>query len=160
LHESARYLARATPDILAHPEAARALEEALIHAMIMCLTDATSAQMSVGHDRHLKVLGRLEELLAGHPDRPFYLGEVCAATGVSERMLRVCCQEHLGMGPKRYLWLRRMHLARLELLFSNPETTTVTEIATGKGFWELGRFSVAYRALFGESPSATLRRIQ
>ena len=62
------------------------------------------------------------------------------------------------MSPTRYLWLRRMHLARRALRRADPAMTTVTEIASNCGFWELGRFSVAYRALFGESPSAALRR--
>ena len=87
-----------------------------------------------------------------------YLGEICATIGVSERTLRVCCEEHLGMGPIRYLWLRRIHLARRALMLADPATTTVTQIATDHGFWELGRFAVAYRKLFGESPSASLRR--
>jgi AraC-like DNA-binding protein len=62
------------------------------------------------------------------------------------------------MSPKRYLWLRRMHLARRALQSADAERTTVTEIASNYGFWELGRFSVAYRSLFGESPSTALRR--
>jgi Helix-turn-helix domain len=44
------------------------------------------------------------------------------------------------------------------LLLANPKTRTVAEIATDQGFWELGRFSVAFRKLFGKSPSVTLRR--
>ena len=40
----------------------------------------------------------------------------------------------------------------------DPSEATVTRIVTDHGFWELGRFSVAYRALFGESPLETLRR--
>ena len=62
------------------------------------------------------------------------------------------------MSPKRYLWLRRMHLAQWALRRADPVRTTVTEIATNYGFWELGRFSVVYRLQFGESPSTTLGR--
>jgi transcriptional regulator GlxA family with amidase domain len=83
---------------------------------------------------------------------------MCKAIGVSERTLRMCCQEHLGTSPKRHLLLRRMGLARRTLRQANPETTSVTAIGTRYGFWEFGRFAVEYQALFGEPPSATLRR--
>jgi AraC-like DNA-binding protein len=62
------------------------------------------------------------------------------------------------MSPMKYLRLRRMNFARRALRMGDPATTTVTEIATDYGFWELGRFSVSYQALFGETPSASLRR--
>lgn len=158
LHQTVEQLAADTPEVLAQPETARALEEALLHTLVTCISGAAAAPMRWGSLRHVAIIARFEELLAANYDRPLHLAEICAAIGVSERTLRVSCVEHLGMGPVRYLWLRRMHLARRALVLTAPGSATVTEIATANGFWELGRFAVEYRALFGETPSATLRR--
>ena len=108
--------------------------------------------------RHAAVLRRLDALEEAARERPLYLMEVCAALGVGQRTLHQICCEMLGIGPKRYLSLRRLHLARRELRQLSPGEATVTDVATNYGFWELGRFAVAYRSAFGESPSATLRR--
>ena len=158
LHKAATGIAEGAADILARPEPARALEQSLLHALITCLGESTPIQMGSAALRHTAIIARFEEVLAANYSQPLYLAEICATIGTSERMLRISCMEHLGIGPVRYLWLRRMHLARHSLLMAAPGTATVTEIATGNGFFELGRFAVEYRALFGEAPSASLRR--
>ena len=156
-HGSVGQLAHDVPDILEKSEVDRALEQELIHLMVRCLaSDALGT--STGNRRHGATMVKFEEFLEANPDRALYLTEICAALNVAERTLRASCEEHLGMGPIRYLTLRRMHLVRRSLLRADSSEATVTRIVTDHGFWELGRFSVAYRALFGESPSQTLRR--
>ncbi len=100
---------------------------------------------------------RLRAFAEENPEQPLDMAEVCTAIGVTERTLHACCQEQLGVSPKRYLTLRRLHFAHRALRRSRPGETTVTNVATLFGFWELGRFAVAYRSVFGEFPSATLR---
>jgi len=158
LHKSVGQLAHDSPDILELPPVLRALENELIHAMVRCLAEGAAVEPTAGSCRHDTIVARFEDFLEANPDRPLYLTEICAAIGVAERTLRASCEQHLGMGPIRYLTLRRMHLVRQALLRSDPSKATVTRIVTDQGFWELGRFSVAYRALFGEPPSRTLRR--
>ena len=158
LHKGVGQLAHDTPDILELPEVLRALENELTHLMVRCLAEGAAIEPTAANHRHDIIVARFEEFLEANPDRPLYLPEICAAIGVAERTLRASCEEHLGMGPIRYLTLRRMHLVRRALLRSDPSKATVTQIVTEHGFWELGRFSVAYRALFGEPPSCTLRR--
>jgi hypothetical protein len=46
-----------------------------------------------------------------------------------------------------------MHLLRRALRIAGAQKTTVPEVATNYGFWELGRCAVAYRSLSGEPPS-------
>jgi len=104
------------------------------------------------------VMRRFAQVLEAHQGKNLSLAEVCAKVGVSAHTLQWHCQEHLGMSLHRYLWLRRMNLARRALTSAGPAGATVTAIAADYGFWDLGQFAVAYRTLFGESPSATLRR--
>ena len=160
LHKAAGELAKRSPDILANPGIAHAFEQKLVHAMVTCLsTDLPSERRFCGL-QHSRVINRFERFLETKQYQPVYLAEICAAIGASERTLRTCCQEHYGMGPVRYLWLRRMHLAHRALLRADAAASTVTSIAADHGFWEFGRFSVEYRTLFGELPSVSLHRPQ
>ena len=156
LHAAAGQLAEDAPAVIAHPEAARGLEQALIEAMVGCLgvREVREARSALRH--HAMILRRFRRAVEENIDQALYIPELCKLIGVSDRTLRVCCQEQLGMSPKRYLLLRRMHLARRALREAAPTATTVTEIATRYGFWEFGRFAGNYRLRFGELPSATL----
>jgi AraC-like DNA-binding protein len=158
LHRVLGQLALDTPELFNLTELVRALEQQATHLMIRCLADGSSRDFTPGGRHHNAIMTKFEDYLAAHPDRPLYLTDICAGIGVAERTLRAACEEHLGMGPIRYLTLRRMYLARRALLGAEASETNVTRIVTDHGFWELGRFSVAYRTIFGESPSETLRR--
>ena len=157
LHEAAGQLAATIPDNLAHPEVCRAMEHELVHVMVRCLTEGLTVGGDTPRPQRQLVMRRFEQFLEENPDRSVYMAELCAAIGVSGRTLRLRCEEHLGMGPSKYLWLRRMNIARRKLAMSDPTAAKVTTIALDCGFGELGRFAVAYRKLFGESPSTTLR---
>ena len=158
LHAAATTLAEDAPQMLAHPQASRGLEQALIEAMINCLGGGEIREDGSAYRQHAAIMRRFYRVIEERLDQPLYLPELCRAIGASERTLRACCHEHLGMGPKRYLLLRRMHLVRRALREGIPGNTTVTEIATRYGFWQFGRLAVEYKALFGETPSATLAR--
>jgi AraC-like DNA-binding protein len=160
LHEAAGTLAEDAPEILSHPEASRGLEQALIEAMLGCLV----GELELHGDRaafrhHALIMRRFHRVIEEHLDEPVYIPELCREVGTSVRTLSACCQEHLGIGPKHYLVLRRLQLARRTLRQSAPADMTVTEVAMRYGFWQLGRFAGEYKKLFGESPSDTLGRV-
>jgi AraC family ethanolamine operon transcriptional activator len=86
--------------------------------------------------------------------------DLSSALGIPVRTLQRAFQAQVGLGPVSYLRRRRLVLARRALLEASPEAASVTQIAMDHGFWDLGRFSVAYHRIFGEKPSTTLRRFR
>jgi AraC-like DNA-binding protein len=157
LHAAAGRMAENAPEIIANPDAAYGLEQALLGAMVNCFGNGEVREDTVAQRQHELIMRRFRRVLEENPGEPLYIPEICKAIRVAGRTLWTCCQEHLGMGPKRYLLLRRLNLARQALRKADPKATTVTKIATEYGFWQLGRFAGEYQSLFGESPSTTLR---
>jgi AraC family transcriptional regulator, ethanolamine operon transcriptional activator len=85
--------------------------------------------------------------------------EMCRALGVGRRTLEYAFRDVLGTSPRAYFIQCALEEAHSTLRVSSPSDRTVTEIAVECGFWHLGRFSVTYRATFGETPSQTLRAL-
>jgi AraC-like DNA-binding protein len=158
LHAAAGLLAEDAPAVIAQPEAARGLEQALIETMVSCLCPDEVGEDRSALRKHAAIMRRFYRVVEEKPEDALFIPELCVAIGASERTLRICCQEQLGMSPKRYLMLRRMHLVRRGLRARAPTATTVTEVAAQYGFWQFGRFAGEYKLLFGELPSTTLAR--
>ena len=158
LHAAAATLSTDSPDVVTSDVATRSLEQSLAEALIGCVVDQGEDEDRAAVRSHQTIMRRFHRILEANAGEPLYVPDVCVAIGVSERTLRSCCQEHLDMGPKQFLLLRRIQLAHRALIASDCVETTVTDIATQFGFWQFGRFASAYRSMFGEPPSATLRR--
>ena len=159
LHDAVGRLAEDAPEIIAHPETSRGLEQTLIDAMVDSLNGWEVPDETRARRQHQLIMRRFYRILEENPRSSLYIPEICAAIRVSTRTLDTCCQEQLGMAPKQYLMLRRLNFVRRDLREAVPDGTTVTEIATAYGFWDLGRFAGRYKSVFGEKPSDTLRRV-
>jgi transcriptional regulator GlxA family with amidase domain len=66
-------------------------------------------------------------------------------------------RRHLDTTPLEYLRRVRLDRAHRDLQRADPAVDTVTAIAGRWGFTHPGRFSIAYKRMFGTAPSRTLR---
>ena len=99
----------------------------------------------------------LEDWIDAHLQEPITLGRLCTVAGVGGRALAKIFESRRGMSPMRYVTERRLAAVHARLLKAGAKDE-VTAIATDLGFTHLGRFAIAYRNAFGESPSQTLLR--
>jgi AraC family ethanolamine operon transcriptional activator len=130
----------------------------LIHALVECLAGGSACKGGAAARRHQDLMAQFERLLQNQSDRAMHMTETCVALGVSQRLLRSLCVQHLGMSPTAYDRHRRMSLARRALRHGNLAAVSVSKVARRYGFHQPGRFAINYRAAFDELPSATLRR--
>ena len=108
--------------------------------------------------RSSEIVRCAEAFFRQHVDESITIAQLSSIAGVSERGLRNAFYDVYQTSPKRYLRQWRLHRVRHALRASRSSVESVTAVATRHGLYELGRFAVEYRELFGEPPSHTLYR--
>ncbi len=106
--------------------------------------------------RMCKILSYLEENYSDHELTPT---KVASANAVSIRHLHNLFRQS-DMTVCKWIWDRRLKLAREDLIDPSMSNKTISDIAYGKGFNDSAHFSRAFRGRFGISPSALRNKMR
>lgn len=83
--------------------------------------------------------------------------DICARAGISRRALEMEFGRTFGLGPSAFFKIVRLGEARRRLSDGSEEELSVGDAMHETGFSHVGQFAQAYRKMFGELPSETLR---
>lgn len=104
------------------------------------------------------VVRRARNHIDDHLREPLTIQDVAHAARVGPRALHLAFQRQRGQSPMEYLRQGRLAGAHTDLLTADPDRgASVGAIAASWGFTNGGRFTAAYRAVYGENPGTTLR---
>ncbi|WP_041781850.1 helix-turn-helix transcriptional regulator [Mycolicibacterium chubuense] len=107
--------------------------------------------------RHPRMLRRALDFIHENAQYDITIRDIAAAADVTPRAIQYAFREHVDTTPLEYLRRVRLERAHRELVSADPALDTVTSIAGRCGFSHPGRFSSAYKQVFGTEPSRTLR---
>lgn len=143
----------------AHPHQ-RQMEETLVTSLLEVQANTVSHYFEDLSSGALPaILKRATEMINERFDQDISLLDICAFAGTTPRNLQILFKRELGCSPTEKLQEVRLNFAR-HLLLSDSGNQSVAEIADRSGHRHAGRFSIAYKARFGETPKQTLTRRQ
>lgn len=121
-------------------------------------SSAAAARAADSRDAHPATLRRALEHVEVFAHLDLTPAQIAAAAHVSIRSLQIAFRRHLDTTPMAHLRAVRLARVRRDLETADPAVTSVAEVAVRWGFGHQGHFGQAYRAVYGETPGATLRR--
>jgi AraC-like DNA-binding protein len=108
--------------------------------------------------RRIAAVRACEAYVREHVESNPTLSDLTIVSGLRLRSLINAFQAVTGLSPMAYLKKTRLGNVRRMLQHADKERTRIIDVAANLGFWHMGHFTADYRAMFGETPSDTLRR--
>jgi AraC-like DNA-binding protein len=131
------------------------LERLVIGGLVLAARSSLTADLcGAGRPLRPRTVQRVLDLIAADPAAPLTLGDLASHAGVSVRRLQQAFHEHVGTSPMAHVRAVRLERAHRDL---HGTDLSIAAIAARWGFGNLGRFAAAYRATYGEPPSAARR---
>jgi AraC family ethanolamine operon transcriptional activator len=147
-------LAQSQPDFLT--QRGRLIEQDCLRRFLALLSRPSHDRTACQPRNRARLVRRAEDYMQAKLAEPVSVLDLCRELAISERTLHHAFQEVRGMSPMAYFMAVRLNEVRQELKTA-ADTATIYEIARRWGFWHTGEFAAAYRRLFGELPSQTLK---
>jgi len=123
--------------------------------LLTCIVEAAGIEPPVHRTQAAKLIGAAKELI-GSARVPRSLTSIAAQLGVSAAYLTDLFRRHEGLSIARYQ--RRLRLSRA--LVELPDTEDIAALALELGFSSHAHFSTAFRATYGETPSAYRKNLK
>lgn len=151
------WVARGAEDACVNDIVLREKEDDFLAGLILVVEalPANKERAALPSDQALK---NIEDYICANLGAAITRDDLVEMTGVPIRSLSRAFEKKFGLGPMAFVRQRRLDACFRVLHGSDREATTVTTVAMSHGFDHLGKFAVAYKKVFGESPSETLLR--
>lgn len=119
---------------------------------------APAEQRSESVRRRLALVMAARDLAADPLNHSLSMDALCQCLHLTPRTLHNHFLSTVGQSPAEFLRAVRLNACRRRLRATRAGGMTVQDVAAQWGFFHMGRFSQAYKSLFGELPSQTLRQ--
>jgi AraC-like DNA-binding protein len=148
-------------DAIAQPLVVAETTRMLATSVLTSFAHTTPSETTHWSERADAVPGALRRALAfidAHAHTPITLTDIAAAARVTPRTVQHAFRRYLDTTPTAHLRRVRLDRAHHDLQTAHPtHGDSVTTIAHRWGFTNTGRFTTAYRNIYGQTPRHTLR---
>jgi AraC-like DNA-binding protein len=156
MHAVARvWSALGEKDSLANAIALQELEDDLLVSFLSLAEDQFATRKQAASPSR-QTLSDMEDYICANLNTVITRDDLATRAGVSIRSLSRAFEKEYGLGPMALIRQRRLDACYIQLRGSERGIVTVAEVAMAYGFGHMGKFAIAYKSTFGESPSVTL----
>jgi AraC-like DNA-binding protein len=137
----------------------RSVEVAMIEAIAdwTIAADQLSSSEKVDRKSELRIVRDSLRKIREADCSVLAVADLCRMAGVGKSRLHQAFSEIYGISPGAYLHRLRLASIREKLLSEEAPPRSIKDVAIEHGFLSSGQFARAYRYMYGELPSQTLR---